>query len=366
LQNAPDWPSYKRDSTYVSALLARMRDSSIARGKRLIDVLDVHWYPDLNHPVTGDGVDSSTTAARVQAPRSLWDSTYVEDGWIGRWFSPVSLIPNLKTAVGRNYPGTKLSISEFEYGAPSHISGGIAIADVLGIFGKFGLYFASHWGPLEGFVGGAYALYRNYDGKGSAFGDVHVRAQTSDVTDCPVYASLVRSRDGEIHVVLINRNLSRTVAASVSIAGPVLPRSGIVYTLSAPDSVVHPSASGLTVTTNAFSLALPPLSAHHIVLRTVTSATGERSLPGVFALSQNYPDPFNPSTRIRYSLPAAGEVRLDVYTLLGQHVSTLASGVQDAGEHEVVFQGGSLASGMYIYRLRARGAVMTKAMLLVR
>ena len=367
LQNAPDWPQYSsRYKRYVSALLAMTRDSSNASGRRLMDVLDVHWYPDLYIPITGNAVDSTSAAARVQAPRSLWDSTYVENGWIGQWYSPVSLLPNLKTAIALNNPGTKLSVSEFDYGAPSHITGGIAIADVLGIFGKYGLYFASHWGPLDGFVGAAYALYRNYDGKGSSFGDVHIRATTGDVTDCTVYASLASTGPGEFHVVLINKNFSRSVASSVTIAGAPVSGTGSAYVLSGVDSAVHASAAAITLINNKFSYTLSPLSAAHIVIRTLTGTAPAASLPRAFALAQNYPNPFNPATTIRYALPARGNVRLDVYTLLGQHVAALAEGVQDAGEHEVRFDAGLLASGAYLYRLRSGSSVLTRSMLLVR
>ncbi|HMK38251.1 MAG TPA: T9SS type A sorting domain-containing protein, partial [Bacteroidota bacterium] len=329
-------------------------------------VLDVHWYPDLNLPVTGDGVDSATAAARVQAPRSLWDSSYVENGWIGQWFSPVSLIPNLKTAIALNNPGTKLSISEFSYGAPAHISGGIAIADVLGVFGKFGVYFASHWGPLDGYVGGAYALYRNYDGKGSTFGDMHIRALTGDVANCTAYASLQTSRPGEIHVILINKNFSRSVVSTVTIAGPVLPRTGNAYLLSAVDPAVHSSGQVINVTNNAFSYTLPPLSAHHIVLRTADGASAASPLPRVFRLGQNYPNPFNPSTVIPYTVASRGRVTLDVYTLLGQHVASLEEGILEPGAYEVLFHGDNLASGTYLYRLRSGEHVQTKRMVLMR
>jgi mannan endo-1,4-beta-mannosidase len=366
LQNAPDWASYSKYGRWASALLAMTRDSSAAAGKRLMDVLDVHWYPDLNLPVTGNAVDSATAAARVQAPRSLWDSTYVENGWIGQWYSPVALIPNLKTAIALNNPGTKLSVSEFNYGAPSHISGGIALADVLGIFGRHGVYFGSYWGSLTGFVGGAYALYRNYDGKGSTFGDLHVRATTNNVANCTVYASLASSKTGEMHIILMNKNFSRSAVAAVTIAGAPLSGTGSAYVLAAPDSAIHASAAPITLANNSFSYTLPPLSAHHIILRTLTGAGLTQSLPHAYALAQNYPNPFNPSTTIRYTLPGRGEVHLDVYTLLGQHLFTLESGIQDAGDHDVVVHAGDLASGVYLYRLRTGAGVLTRSMLLVR
>ena len=75
--------------------------------------------------------------------------------------------------------------------------------------------------------------------------------------------------------------------------------------------------------------------------------------PHAFGLSQNYPNPFNPSTQIRYALPARSRVSMAVFDVLGAVVVTLVDGVQEAGRHEVAFDGSRLANGMYLYRLEA-------------
>jgi hypothetical protein len=88
--------------------------------------------------------------------------------------------------------------------------------------------------------------------------------------------------------------------------------------------------------------------------------------PMGFELSQNYPNPFNPSTTIRYALPQRARVALTVFNTLGQQVSTLVNGSEEAGYHDVRFDGGDLASGVYFYRLRAGGYVASKRLLLIR
>ena len=89
-------------------------------------------------------------------------------------------------------------------------------------------------------------------------------------------------------------------------------------------------------------------------------------LPREFSLSQNYPNPFNPSTIIRYGLPRNSPVKLEIFNSLGQRVAVLIEGMMEAGYHEVTFEGGRLASGVYLYRLQAGDFVQTRKLLLLR
>jgi hypothetical protein len=88
--------------------------------------------------------------------------------------------------------------------------------------------------------------------------------------------------------------------------------------------------------------------------------------PAEFALSQNFPNPFNPSTTIRYGLPNRSQVTLTVFNTLGQVVSQLVSSEQEAGYHEIKFDATGLASGVYLYRMVAGSFVETKRLLLIR
>jgi hypothetical protein len=101
------------------------------------------------------------------------------------------------------------------------------------------------------------------------------------------------------------------------------------------------------------------------------------AVPETFSLMQNYPNPFNPTTTIRYALPKEAQVRVQVYNILGQLVAELVNDVQNAGYHNIVWNGRNqygtqVATGVYLYRLEARPTdgsapfVSTKKMLLVK
>ncbi len=91
-----------------------------------------------------------------------------------------------------------------------------------------------------------------------------------------------------------------------------------------------------------------------------------QQIPNVFKLSQNYPNPFNPTTLISYQLPAASEVELSVYNLIGQKVATLVSDRQNAGLHQLEWIAAGLASGIYYYQLKAGTFQQVKKMILLK
>jgi len=102
-----------------------------------------------------------------------------------------------------------------------------------------------------------------------------------------------------------------------------------------------------------------------------TSVEQVSDLPTKYELVQNYPNPFNPSTKIRYSVPIVGtslkkSVQLKVYDILGNEVATLVNEEKEAGNYEVEFSAVNLASGIYIYRLQAAEFSDTKKMILLR
>jgi len=90
------------------------------------------------------------------------------------------------------------------------------------------------------------------------------------------------------------------------------------------------------------------------------------TVPKEFKLEQNFPNPFNPTTKIQYQLPQDARVTLKVYDILGSEVATLVNEEQEAGYKEVQFNGNGIASGMYVYRLQAGEYISTKKMMLLK
>jgi len=137
------------------------------------------------------------------------------------------LIPMMKGWVAAGYPGTKLAIDEYNWGGMEAINGALAQADILGIFGVQGLDLGTMWptaNPSQQIPGMmAFAMYRNYDGANSTFGDMSLAATTADQGKLSIY-SAYRTADKAVTIMVINKtygDLSDTVAIdNVAASGP--------------------------------------------------------------------------------------------------------------------------------------------------
>ncbi|WP_410674959.1 glycoside hydrolase family 44 protein [Amycolatopsis sp. cmx-4-68] len=198
-------------------LLKNMKDASDAAGKRLLDYFDQHYYPQ----ISGDKTPEAN-ALRLRSTRSLWDPDYVEESWIGPSgvnAPPLQFIRTMKKWVSQYNPGTKIAITEYNWGALDDINGALAEADVLGIFGREGLDLATIWGEPKPTDPAAYAfrMYRNYDGAGSRFGDISVSATSTDQGQLAVYGAQRRC-DGALTLMVINKT-GTELASPLSITG---------------------------------------------------------------------------------------------------------------------------------------------------
>ncbi len=184
--------------------LRKVREAEQRTGQKLLDVVDVHYYPAMPSLGLGTGgaTDPTNAALRLRATRSLWDASYQDESWIKE---RIRLIPLLRQWVDENAPGLGISIGEWNFGAERHVSGGLAVAEALGRFGTEGLTSAFYWTyPADKSPAyWAFRAYRDFDGAGGRFLDRSV-----PVAATGTQTSLFASRDaaGE-HVVAVLLNL---------------------------------------------------------------------------------------------------------------------------------------------------------------
>jgi len=188
---------------YMPWLLQKIRQQETASGTRLLDVFSLHYYPQSGE--YSSNVSTTTQQLRNVSTRSLWDPNFTDKSWIN---DKVRLIPRMKDWVRQYAPGLKIAITEYSWGADSHINGATTQADVLGIFGREGVDIATRWtAPPEGSpTFKAFQMYRNYDGQKSTFGDRSVQAAVPNPDQLAAFAAL-RSSDNALTVMVINKDL---------------------------------------------------------------------------------------------------------------------------------------------------------------
>jgi hypothetical protein len=264
----PD-PDHGKDF-FLDVYLDQLRAAEQKAGHRLVDVVDVHWYPE-----DAGGESEALADARLQAPRSLWDPTYLEGSWVNDAAGgPIQLIPRLRSHIAAHDPGAKIAITEYYYGSGGHISGGLAQADVLGIFGREGVFAATLWPQANvssyggdgtkayAYIFGAFDLFRNYDGAGSTIGDREAKVTTSDTARSSVYAAV----DANGHTVLVAINkTSSTLTMGIAVTGPAATTASI-YTMANGSPTPTRGTDVPSTAQNAFVITLPAMSASTIVL----------------------------------------------------------------------------------------------------
>jgi len=210
-QNAPDWPDYAgRYDSFLAVYLDAFRIASEAAGARLLDALDIHWYP---YNTAGDLLHTEKpelAAAVLAAPRTLTDPAFNEASWVAsalplRMTGGLSrpILPSLRRLIDRWYPGTQIAVSEFNFGGPGALASGLAVADALGRFAEGEAAYAAHWGNLAGWIGEAYRLYRDPEGRGPGFAGRSVMV----ACDRPELVAAHGAQNGdELALVLINKS----------------------------------------------------------------------------------------------------------------------------------------------------------------
>jgi hypothetical protein len=267
--------------------------AELAEGKTLMDVIDLHWYPEAKSGtdpnggtrITENNNSAAVVAARVQAPRSLWDPTYTETSWVSQWgtwqgspgnMGPVRLLPRVKRDINDFKPGTEIAITEYNYGGGNHISGAVAQADVLGILGREGVFAASWWELDSGssFVNGAFNIYRNFDGDGGQFGDTSIDANTSNIANSAVYASVDSTDPTRMILVAINRT-SAPLTTGLAVTSDYLFDRAEVFRLTSSSATPVQAADIEIDLVNAFQYTMPAYSVSTLVLHAAAGTPGD-------------------------------------------------------------------------------------------
>jgi hypothetical protein len=249
-------------------------------GVRILDYLDLHNYPGASGVSLSSAGNASTQALRLRSTRSLWDPSYIDESWISDLAAggiAVQLIPRMKDWVNANYPGTKLAITEYNWGGLESINGALTEADLLGIFGREGLDLATLWGPPTVAQPGAYAfrIYRNYDGAGHGFGDMEVQSKSTDQDKLSVYAAQ-RASDNALTVVVINKSVN-SLTSSISLVGFKPKSTASVYRYSSANLSAIEHTADQPVSESGFSATFPASSITLFVI--MPGATGAVNPP---------------------------------------------------------------------------------------
>jgi hypothetical protein len=214
--NPADYPDRATNGgwDYMPWLLNQLHQHDTSTGRRLLDYFTLHCYPQENG-VGGTDVSAATELVRNASTRQFWDSNYVDPSWIN---SVIMLIPRMQTWVAAYYPGTKIGITEYNWGAEAYISGATAQADILGIFGRQRLDLATRWGTPDPSTPTylAMKMYRNYDGRLSTFGDTSVMAGGPNPDNVAVFAAQ-RSADEALTIMVVSKYLTGTTPITINV-----------------------------------------------------------------------------------------------------------------------------------------------------
>jgi len=239
---------------YLPWLLDQMHQNEVATGRRLLDVFSVHWYPQ-----GGEfGNDTSTTMQQLRnrSTRSLWDPNYVDATWIN---DKVQLIPRIRNWVATYYPGLKTAVTEYNWGAESHINGATTQADIYGIFGREGLDIATRWTTPDSSTPTykAMKIWRNYDGNKSAFGETSVSASAPNPDNLSAFAA-TRASDGAMTVMVISKVLSGSTPVTVNLANFAAAGSAQAWQLTSANAITH--LSDVALSGSSFVTSVPAQS----------------------------------------------------------------------------------------------------------
>ncbi len=280
LQDEDDWKAINADGKYnwfIDYYLEQMKAEEEASGQRLLDVLDIHYYSEAKCPdcdtricLSPNHDDSHTNGIDelTQAYRTLIEKDYKENSWIGEWCqSNIPILTTVKNSIDKYYPGTKLAITEYDFGGGNSVAGAIAEVDALGTFAENDVYLATLWADDVPYQYSALNLFTNYDGEGSAFGNTLIESSTEDYVKSTSYASIEDDDKGKVSVIVTNKSQTQTENANIELKGSdTTYKNAAVYILSGETSEIIHKVSLKDIKDNKLTVEIPPLAIAEVVV----------------------------------------------------------------------------------------------------
>jgi len=294
--NPPDYPDRAANGgwDYMPWLLNQLHQHDTNTGVRLLDYFTLHCYPQ-EGSVGTSATDAATVLLRAQSTRQFWDTSYVDPSWIN---SIIMLIPRMKNWVTNYYPGTKIGVTEYNWGAEPDISGATAQADILGIFGREGLDLSTRWTTPDATTPTylAMKIYRNYDGNKSTFGDTSVSA-TGPNPDYVATFAATRSTDGALTIMAINKQIGSNTPVVITLTNYLPAGTAQVWQLTSANTISR--LSDLAFTGGTLSNTLP---AQSITLFVLPAGTPPSLQSGAMSSTNTFSFLLNGQTNQHYAI----------------------------------------------------------------
>jgi hypothetical protein len=208
---------------FVAWYLQQVCANPLAGGAHVVDYLDLHYYPQGTNVALNDDDSPATAARRLASLKELDDPTWVSDSWIAdlgdtdaNHYDKPNLIPRVRAWIDQYCPGTKLAITEYNWGNDGTASGAVAQAELFGIFARDGVDLATRWiAPgANTLAERAFTLFLDYDGAGSKVQGNSVAASSANGDQLGAYAF----QSGARTMVLLTNKTTSTQDAALTFA----------------------------------------------------------------------------------------------------------------------------------------------------
>lgn len=265
-ENPPDFAAHG-SVPFTVWWLKKLKEHEQQTGQKLVDVLDWHFYPQTGIYMSGQTNDPQIMEARVQETRVLWDPTWKDPSWMAgdangaKVEGHLQILRLMKKWIAENNPGMGTAIGEYNFGGEGDVSGGVAQAELLGIFAREGLDHAYYWfAPApNSSTYFAFKMFRNPDGRHTVFGDQYLPAMVSMPDDVSVHAAR-DSKSGRLTFILVNKRATKGTRVNLKLNAPLPAQDATLYEYSAADRYAIGQLPTQKVQGDSINVNLPPLS----------------------------------------------------------------------------------------------------------